>query len=137
MGPKKRRPPGDHSKNAKTATLVVMYTLRRDVGPDGRPKLSGPLNQRIHASFMRHAFEVARREAIKGGFGPESGKRIQFVNDGDPDLDTYRKEYFADYEPSLLLTTSDLPHVLEYVWGAASALFEEGAGKLSRWVGSR
>jgi hypothetical protein len=136
LGPKPRRRPGDKSKNARMGTLVVMYTLRRETGADGQPRLIGPLNARVHASFApkRYTFDVARREAIKRGFGPDSGKLIQFVSDGDDDLEVYRKEYFADYDPSQLLPTIDLPHVLEYVWSAGGALFEEGTGELSKWV---
>src|SRR5439155_18514763 len=47
-GRKSRRKKGDKSKNGRSATLVVMYTLRR--GPDGR--LHGPSNKRV-----RHAQE--------------------------------------------------------------------------------
>lgn len=135
-GPKKRRAPGDKSKNAKMGTVGVMYTLRRETGDDGHPKLIGPLNPRLHASFApkKYAFEVARREAIKRGFGPTSGKLIQFVTDGDDDLEVYRKEYFADYDPSKIVTTIDLPHVMEYVWSAGTALRKEGAGELSAWA---
>jgi hypothetical protein len=136
LGPKKRRRPGDKSKNARMGTLVVMYTLRRETGPDGQMMLVGPLNKRVFASFApkKYAFEVARREAIKRGFGPTSGKTIQFVTDGDDDLDTYRKEYFADYPGRTIITTLDLPHVLEYLWSAGGVLHEEGSGELSKWV---
>lgn len=135
-GPKRRRAPGDKSKNAKMATMVVMYTLRSTTGTNGERMLIGPLNKRYYASFgpKKYAYEVARREAIKRGFGPDSGKLIQFVGDGDDDLEVYRKEYFADYDPSLIVTTIDLPHVMEYIWSAGGALFAEGKGELSAWA---
>lgn len=135
-GPRPRRQPGDKSKNARMATMVVMYTLRKTTDKDGRPVLLGPLNVRILASFApkKYAFQVARREAIKRGFGPQSGKLIQFVSDGDDDLETYRKEYFGDYSPKEVVVTADLPHVLEYLWSAATALHREGSGETSKWV---
>jgi hypothetical protein len=76
-GKKPRRNKGDKSKNAKMATMVVMFTLRR--GEDG--ERHGPINAWRYASFApkRHAFAVAQREANKRGFGPESGKLVQLL----------------------------------------------------------
>jgi hypothetical protein len=118
------------------ATLIVMYTLKKTTDEYGRPKLLGPLNLRVHACFApkKYAFQVARREAIKRGFGPGSGKLIQFVYDGDDDLDLYRQQYFGDYDQSQIVATVDLPHVLEYLWSAGTAIHAEGTGELSAWV---
>ena len=60
--------------------MVVMHTPRRE-----GDFLLGPLHRRVYASFApkRHAFEIARREADKRGFGLGSGKLIQIVTDGD------------------------------------------------------
>ncbi len=92
---KPRRKKGDKSKNARLATMVVMYTLRR--APEGT-KLLGPLNKRVYASFApkRHAFAIARREADKRGFPSDCGKRVQILTDGDEDLASYAKEYFPE-----------------------------------------
>jgi hypothetical protein len=135
-GPRRRRKPGDKSKNARMATMVVMYTLKKATDDKGNPILLGPLNVRILASFApkKYAFQVARREAKKRGFGPESGKLIQFIHDGDDDLELYRKQYFGDYQQDKIIVTSDLPHVMEYLWTAGAAVHKEGSGKLSRWV---
>jgi hypothetical protein len=135
-GPRPRRKAGDKSKNARMATMVVMYTLKKTVDENGKPKLLGPFNLRVHASFApkKYAFQVARREAIKRGFGPTSGKLIQFVNDGDDDLDLYRKEYFGDYPAETVVVTADLPHVMEYLWSAGTSVNDEGSGQLSMWV---
>jgi hypothetical protein len=134
-GPRPRRKPGDKSKNARMATLVVMYTLKRVV-ENGVVKLLGPLNLKVHASFApkKYAFQIARREAIKRGFGPDSGKLIQFVHDGDDDLELYRREYFGDYPAQHIVATIDLPHVLEYLWSAGAAVHAEGSGELAGWV---
>ena len=133
---KKRRKKGDKSKNARMATLVVMYTLESTTDENGHPKLLGPRNVRIHSSFApkKYAFAIARREAIKRGFGPSSGKLIQFVYDGDDDLEVYRSEYFGDYSEDRVITTADLPHVLEYLWTAGTSFHKEGSGELYVWV---
>lgn len=126
--PKKpRRKKGDKSKNAKMATMVVMYTLRR--GKDG--KLHGPINVWRYASFApkRHAFAIARREAEKRGFGPESKKQVQLVTDGDNDLAVYAKEYLPHAIHSI-----DVMHVIEKLWTAGESLYEEGTPACIAWV---
>jgi hypothetical protein len=130
--------PGDHSKNARMATLVVMYTLAQDPA-SSEPRLLGPRNPRTYASFSpkRYAFQVARREAEKRGFGPGSGRRIQFVYDGDEDLETYRQQYFGDYPPDTVVVTADIMHVLEYLWAAAAVLHPQDDVARARWVAAQ
>lgn len=126
--PKKpRRKKGDKSKNARMATLVVMYTLRR--GDDG--KLHGPINVWRYASFApkRHAFEIARREADKRGFKRGSGKLVQVLTDGDDDLAVYVKQHFPE-----AIHTLDVIHVSEKLWAAGECLYPEGSEELSTWV---
>jgi len=128
-GSKPRRKKGDKSKNAKMATMVVMYTLKRH-----GDKLLGPINRWLYASFApkRHAFQIALREAAKRGFGPDSGKTIQLVSDGDDDLETYSKEYFPT-----AIRTIDIFHVTEYLWKAGACLFREGSDELNAWMGQQ
>jgi hypothetical protein len=123
---KPRRKKGDKSKNAKMATLIVMYTLRRS-----GPLLLGPINRWVYASFApkEHAFQIARREANKRGFAPDSGKLIQIVTDGDLDLDCYTKRYFPE-----AIHTIDVMHVIEKLWTAGECLYPEGSRELKRWV---
>ena len=129
-GPKKRKKKGDKSKNAKMATIVVMYTLRR--APDG--SLEGPINKKVYASYApkRHAFAVARREADKRGFTSDSNKLVQIVMDGDNDLDRYAHELF----PEAILTI-DVFHVTEYLWQAGACLYKEGSDEQEAWVESQ
>lgn len=125
--PKKpRRKKGDKSKNAKMATLVVMYTLRRSNG-----LLLGPINRWIYASFApkEHAFAVARREADKRGFGNDRGRVVQLVTDGDPDLTYYAVRYFPK-----AIHTVDIVHVVEKLWAAGECRFPEGSRDLAKWV---
>ena len=125
--PKKpRRKKGDKSKNAKMATLIIMYTLRRS-----GPHLLGPINRWVYASFApkEHAFQIARREANKRGFAPGSGRLVQLVTDGDLDLDCYAKRYFAE-----AIHTIDVMHVTEKLWTAGECIHPEGSRELKRWV---
>jgi hypothetical protein len=126
-GAKQRRKKGDKSKNAKMATVVVMYTLKRCA--DG--SLAGPINKKVYASYApkRHAFAIARREADKRGFQRESGKLIQIVTDGDNDLERYAGEFFPE-----AIHTVDVFHVVEYLWKAGGALHKEGSDELASWV---
>jgi len=128
-GKKPRRKQGDKSKNARMATIVVMYTLKR--AADGTERLLGPINRRQYASFApkRHAFEIARREADKRGFSKGSGKLIQLVTDGDDDLATYAKQYFPE-----ALHTIDVIHVVEYIYQAGACIFRDGSDELAQWV---
>jgi hypothetical protein len=128
---KRRRKKGDHSKNGRAATLVVMYTLKAAKGPGGRRRLEGPLNRRIYASYARkrHAFAVARREANRRGFARGSGKRIQIVVDGENNFERYAKEFF----PEAILTL-DVYHAMEYVWKAGRSFHREGSKALADWV---
>lgn len=130
-GRKKRRKKGDKSKNGKMATLVVMYTLRPGEDQDGRPILVGPIHKRIYASYApkRHAFAVARREANRRGFHQDSGKTLQLVTDGDPDLSYYAKKYFPE-----AIHTLDVIHAVEALWKAGRSLYREGSDELGQWV---
>jgi hypothetical protein len=126
-GSKRRRKKGNKAKNGKMATIVVIYTLRKSA--DG--SLEGPLNKKVYASYApkRHAVAIARREADKRGFLPQSGKRIQIVTDGDNDLDRYITEFFPEAEHTI-----DVYHVVEYLWKAGECLYAEGSTELQAWV---
>jgi hypothetical protein len=109
------------------ATIVTMYTLRWSA--DGQ--LEGPINKKVYASYApkRHAVAIARREANKRGFGPESGKLVQIVTDGDNDLQRYIEELFPE-----AIHTADIYHVIEYLWEAGQCLYKEGSDELAEWV---
>jgi hypothetical protein len=129
-GSKKRRKKGDKSQNAKMATIMVMYTLKKRV--DG--KLEGPRNKKVYASHApkRHVVAIARREADKRGFGRERGKLVQIVTDGDNDLERYIEEFFPE-----AIHTIDVYHVTEYLWEAGHALYQEGSDELEAWVATQ
>jgi hypothetical protein len=123
---KPRRKKGDHSKNAKMATMFTMFTLKREGG-----KLLGPINRRVYASFApkEHAFVIARREAEKRGFGEVSGKLVQIVTDGDDDLECYVVRHFPG-----AIHTIDIMHVIEKLWRAGECIFREGSDDLAAWI---
>lgn len=129
--PKKRRKKGDKSKNGRVATLVVMYTLRRDIDAEGYLMLKGPINRWVYASYApkRHAFAIARREADKRGFTKYSGRRVQVLTDGDDDLARYTKEFFPEAKHTL-----DVIHAIEYLWKASTCLYREGSPAQRGWV---
>jgi len=129
-GSKKRRKKGDKSKNARMATIMVMYTLKKSA--DG--KLEGPLNKKVYASHApkRHVVAIARREADKRGFGQSSGKRVQIVTDGDNDLERYIEALFPEADHTI-----DVWHVVEYLWEAGHALYKEGSDELEEWVSTQ
>lgn len=130
---KPRRKKGDHSKNGRAATLLVMYTLK--VGThEGKRVLKGPINRRVYGSYakQRHAFAVARREADRRGFTRESGKLVQIVMDGANSLADYARQLFPE-----ALFTLDVIHAMEYVWKAGRSFFREGSKDLERWVASQ
>ncbi len=126
-GPKKRKKKGDKSKNGKMATIVVMYTLKRN----DEGLLEGPINKKVYASYApkRHAAAVARREADKRGFSKESGKLVQVVTDGDNDLERYVNDYFPEAHHTI-----DVFHVTEYLWKAGRCLYKEDSEELVEWV---
>jgi hypothetical protein len=130
-GSKVRRKKGDKSKNGRMTTIVVMYTLRRGVGPNGESLLKGPMNRWQYASYApkRHVFAIARREADKRGFHATSGKRVQIMTDGDEDLERYGDEFFPEARHSL-----DVIHVVEYLWKAGACLHREDSHALRGWV---
>lgn len=125
--PKKaRRKKGDKSKNAKMATMFVMFTLKREGG-----KLLGPINRVVYASFATkaHVFAVARREANKRGFEPGSGKTIQLLTDGELCFATNAKKYFPE-----AIHTVDVVHIIEKLWAAGACIHREGSAAQKSWV---
>jgi hypothetical protein len=130
---KPRRKKGDHSKNGRAATLLVMYTLK--VGRhEGKRVLKGPINRRVYGSYgkQRHAFAVARREADKRGFTRRSGKLVQIVMDGANSLSDYARELFPE-----AIFTLDVVHAMEWVWKAGRSLHREGSKDLERWAATQ
>jgi hypothetical protein len=126
-GAKKRRKKGDKSKNGKQAMLVVMYTLKR--GQDGQ--LHGPLNKKEWGTFAGRetAMLWAQAQAAKRGFGPDSGKTIQIVMDGDTNFRLRMREHF----PQARLTL-DIYHVLERLWELGRHYHPEGSDQLAALV---
>jgi hypothetical protein len=126
-GRKKRRKKGDKSKNGRSATLVVMYTLRR--GADGR--LHGPCNKKVFGTFgsRKSAVLWARAQATRRGFPPETDKTVQIVIDGEICLEQRLRRSFRN-----AILTLDVRHAQEKLWEVGRLFYPEGGAELSRWV---
>lgn len=124
---RKMRKKGDKSKNGRSSTLVVMYTLKK--GSDG--KLHGPCNKKVWASFAprKAMFAWARRQATKRGFPPDTDKRIHILVDGEPCLHDRLAELFPHATFAL-----DIRHLEEKLWDTGHIFYSEGSEELKAWV---
>jgi hypothetical protein len=126
-GKKKRRQPGDKSKNGRSITLVVMYTLKR--GDDGR--LHGPINKHVWGSYAPRKVMVAwaRRQATQRGFPPETDKRIHIVVDGETCLYDRLSALFPQATFAL-----DIRHVEERLWKVGRVVYGPSPDAVAPWV---
>jgi hypothetical protein len=126
-GRKPRRKKGDKSKNGRSATLVVMYTLRR--GADGR--LHGPCHKKVYGTFgtRRAALNWAREQATRRGFPPGTNKTVQIVFDGEECLEQRCRHLFRG-----AILTLDIRHAQEKLWEVGRLFHREGSAELARWV---
>jgi len=122
-----RRKKGDKSKNGRSITLVVMYTLKK--GEDGR--LHGPINKKVWASYAPRKVMLAwaRREATRRGFPPETNKRIHIAMDGEKCLYDGLHKLFP--KASFVL---DIRHLQEKIWDVGRLYHKEGSQELEQWV---
>src|SRR3954447_13712962 len=126
-GREEGREGGGKSKNGRSATLVVMYTLRR--GADGR--LHGPCNKKVFGTFgtRKSAVQWARTQATRRGFPPETDKTVQIVIDGEICLEQRLRRSFRK-----AILTLDVRHAQEKLWEVGRLFYPGGGAELSRWV---
>lgn len=126
-GRRKRRRKGDKSKNGRSATLVVMYTLRRD--KDGR--LHGPINKKVFGTFgtRKSVLEWAQAQATRRGFPPGTAKTVQIVVDGETCLEQRLRRLFRG-----ATLTLDVRHAQEKLWEVGRLFHREGSPELACWV---
>jgi|APSaa5957512622_1039677.scaffolds.fasta_scaffold33853_1 hypothetical protein len=134
---RERKKKGDKSKNARMATIGVVYTLCRQ--PDG--SVEGPINRRVFGTFKgaRRLFETLKREAVKRGYGE---RETIFLADGEKQLWKLQKEFFPKATPCL-----DWYHLSEYLWTAGGSVHRSkskskaarkaAAKALKLWVNAR
>ena len=124
---RKRRKKGDKSKNGRSITIVVMYTLKR--GADGRSH--GPINKIVWASYAPRSviFDWARRQATKRGFPPGTKKRIHIATDGERCLKKGLEKLFPEATFAL-----DIIHVEEKLWKIGRAYYGEGSEEAEEWA---
>jgi hypothetical protein len=125
--PRRRRRPGDKTKNAKMVVVGVTYTMRRM--PDGT--LEGPINKRVIATMGGHRalFTLLRREADKRGYGV---KRTEFLADGANILWELKEEFFPAAEGCI-----DGCHIAEKIWACGECAFPNDADARAVWVGQQ
>ena len=122
-----RRRKGDKSKNGRSITLVVMYSLKH--GADG--KLHGPINKRIWGSYAPRAvmMDWARRQATKRGFPADTDQQVHLVMDGERCLYNGMQVRFPRASVAL-----DIRHMEEKLWGIGRLFHKEGSSELEQWV---
>jgi hypothetical protein len=126
-GPKKRRQPGDKSKNGRGAVLIALYTLTR--GADGR--LHGPINKKVYGTFSARqvALRWTRQQATRRGFPADTTKTIQILLDGEACLEQQLRHLF----PKAILTL-DIRHAQQRLWKVGRLVHAEGSQELADWV---
>ncbi len=126
-GKKKKRKPGDKSKNGRGAVLIAMYTLKR--GEEDR--LHGPCNKKVYGTFScrQVALQWARQQASRRGFPPDTTKTIQIIVDGERCLAQQLRKLF----PKAILTL-DIRHAQERLWKVGRLLHAEGSSELADCV---
>ncbi len=126
-GKRQRRKRGDKSKNGRSITLVVMYTLHR--GEDGQ--LHGPIHKKVWGSYAprRVMLAWAREQATKRGFPPDTDKGIHIVVDGEKCLYQRLSKLFPTASFAL-----DIRHLEEKLWKVGRTFHPEGSEALEHWV---
>ena len=144
-----RLTPGEKSNRKRMAQVAAVYSIApfpRTPGDilhttrnaaDVEAKRPRPTDKRVWASVEKEARAVIREafdEALRRD--PEKSRRWVVLVDGAPkQLDNVKKEARrAGVEVTIIL---DVVHVIEYVWGAARALFGVSNAKAERWVADR
>lgn len=124
---KQRKAKGDKSKNGRSITLVVMYTLQR--GEDGQ--LHGPINKQVWGSYAPRKVMLAwaRRQATTRGFPPQTSKRIHIVIDGEICLYEGLRRLFPEATFAL-----DIRHLEEKLWKVGRTFHPKGSKELAQWV---
>jgi hypothetical protein len=125
-GRERRRKKGDKSKNGRSATLVVMYTLRREGG-----RLHGPINKKVFGTFgsRKSALEWTRVQATRRGFPPGTAEVVQIVVDGETCLEQRLRRLFRG-----ATLTPDVRHAQEKLWEVGRLFHREGSTELAEWV---
>jgi hypothetical protein len=126
-GKKKKRKPGDKSKNGRGAVLIALDTLKRSV--DGQRH--GPSNKKVYASFScrRLALPWARQQSTRRGLAEETTKTIPIIRDGEGCLQRQMRKLF----PHAVLTR-DIRHAQERLWKVGSLRHPDGSEELAVWV---
>lgn len=121
--PRKRRAPGEKSKNAKMCGIGVIYSLKR-----GKHGLEGPVNKRVYGTFRRleELFVVLRREVDKRG---GQHKEVLFLADAEERIWTLQQSYFPEAKVAV-----DWWHLVEKLWEAGALVHGAGSAEVAQFV---
>lgn len=149
----KRKSKGEKSKKRRMAQVAAVYTVGRfergvdDIvgsldstatpAPRDKPKRPKPHNKRVWASVEEDSWDVideAFNEAKR--LDPERDKHwVALIDGGTDQLDGVLECIGrAGTKVTVIL---DIIHVLEYLWGAGTALHGEGTPESQAWVTER
>jgi hypothetical protein len=149
----KRTSKGEKSKKRRMAQVAAVYTVARfergvddiigalgsttTTAPSDKPKRPKPHNKRVWASVKEDSWDVideAFNEAKR--LDPARDKRwIALIDGGTDQLDGVL-ECIGRAGTSVTVIL-DIIHVLEYVWGAGTALHGEATPESQAWVTGR
>jgi hypothetical protein len=144
-----RLTPGEKSNRKRMAQVATVYSIApfprtpadilhtlRD-GDEVSAKRPRPTDKRVWASVEKQPRAVIREafaEALRRD--PDKRRRWIVLVDGEPkQLRSVKAE--AKRAGVTITILVDLVHVLEYVWGAARALFGESNTRAESWVADR
>jgi hypothetical protein len=146
---KTRLTPGEKSNRKRMAQVATVYSIApfprraadivhtlRD-GAEVDAKRPRPTDKRVWASVEKEPRAVIREafaEALRRD--PDKRRRWVVLVDGEPKQLRAVKAAarLAGVKVTILV---DIVHVLEYIWGAARALFGESNTKAEKWVADR
>lgn len=142
-----RRTKGIKKNRKRRAMTAAVYTIEpneRTVA-DIVSKLDGeqtkrpprPEFKRVWASVKRPYQEVMR-DAFEEALLRDPGREKTWVVpiDGDPKLAKRVEKLAQEYEVEVTIVI-DVIHVIEYLWKAAYAFFDEGSSEAEKWVSCR
>jgi hypothetical protein len=147
---KRRRSKGEKPHRKRMATVAAVYTLNpwvrrpdeivRELHPGDEPLTEArprPEDKRVWASLKQSPEEVitqAFEEAARRD--PQQHKQWVALVDGNPTQLSLLQTAAAKWGVALVIIL-DLIHVLEYLWKAAWAFFDEGDPAAEAWVSER
>jgi hypothetical protein len=144
-----RRSKGEKPHRKRLSTVAAVYTIPPflrtpeqivgEMGPvhEVLPQRPRPEDKRVWASVKQPLGKIVTQafdEAVRRD--PKLAKQWVALVDGDESQLSAMKQAAKDYGVSLVIIL-DIIHVLEYLWKAAFAIYQEGDPAAESWVKGR